>query len=256
MPNRIPHQQNEAIAASPIAAEHVARRRTTKRPPAQGKPVSNTSDKPVVIVDPDRSYAELLADRLQRQSVARTVDVCSRGRQGLALLRKRDECLLITEHLLGDTTAFAVADALRENTGVVYVVLSHRLGWYAWDRLAGLGVAGCLLKSDPLVEILDALRSAKAGQCVVSRALIRQLTDRPRSRASNKAPATHIHLSPWQYRLLTLLAEGLSVKDAAERLRISTKAADNLKYRLMKRLQFDDRVQLTRFAIREGLIEA
>jgi DNA-binding NarL/FixJ family response regulator len=62
------------------------------------------------------------------------------------------------------------------------------------------------------------------------------------------------HLSARQLDLLRHLASGLSVKEIAHAMRMSYKSVDSLKYRLMRRLAIRDRVGLTRFAIREGLV--
>jgi len=45
----------------------------------------------------------------------------------------------------------------------------------------------------------------------------------------------------------------VALKEAARAMGISYKAADHLKQRLMKKLDIHDRVELVRFAIREGL---
>lgn len=67
------------------------------------------------------------------------------------------------------------------------------------------------------------------------------------------APPT-VNLSGRQLEILRHLASGLSVKEIAQAMRMSYKSVDSLKYRLMRRLAIRDRVGLTRFAIREGLV--
>ena len=61
-------------------------------------------------------------------------------------------------------------------------------------------------------------------------------------------------LSDRQLEILRHLASGLSVKEIARTMRMSYKSIDSLKYRLMRRLAIHDRVGLTLYAIREGLI--
>jgi len=64
------------------------------------------------------------------------------------------------------------------------------------------------------------------------------------------------HLTDRQLDVLIRIAKGLSVKQVAQELRISTKSVESHKYRIMKSLAIDDRVDLCRWAIREGLIRA
>ena len=55
--------------------------------------------------------------------------------------------------------------------------------------------------------------------------------------------------------VLRFLAQGHSVKEVATKMHLSAKSVDSHKYRIMKKLGIHDRVHLTRFAIREGLLE-
>lgn len=61
-------------------------------------------------------------------------------------------------------------------------------------------------------------------------------------------------LSNRQIEVLRNLAFGLSVKDVARRMHISVKSVDSHKYRIMQSLGIHDRVDLARYAIREGLV--
>lgn len=63
-------------------------------------------------------------------------------------------------------------------------------------------------------------------------------------------------LTKTEAQLLPLLASGLTLRDAAKTLAISYKTADNSRTRLFRKLGLSDRVQLARFAIREGIITA
>ena len=54
-------------------------------------------------------------------------------------------------------------------------------------------------------------------------------------------------------RILRHLARGLSVKEIGVRLGRSEKSIDSHKYRIMHKLGIHDRVELCRYAIREGL---
>jgi DNA-binding NarL/FixJ family response regulator len=74
-----------------------------------------------------------------------------------------------------------------------------------------------------------------------------KLENPPRSRLSM--------LSPRERELLRVLARGVSLKDSAAILGISYKTADKQKASLMAKLDIHDRVELARYAIREGLVE-
>jgi DNA-binding NarL/FixJ family response regulator len=61
-------------------------------------------------------------------------------------------------------------------------------------------------------------------------------------------------LTPRELEILLHLADGLSVRRCAERLRLSESTVDNHKSRLMRKLDVHNVVELVRLAAREGLL--
>ncbi len=71
----------------------------------------------------------------------------------------------------------------------------------------------------------------------------------------NDQPRTRLELlTPRERELLSLLAQGLSLKAAGRMMNVSYKTADKHKVSLMRKLDIHDRVELARFAIREKII--
>ncbi len=116
---------------------------------------------------------------------------------------------------------------------------------------------GFVTKGEGVPALVEAIRNVAAGRVhfspeVTARLVIRdndeiRLDSPPKSRLSM--------LSPRERELLRILAKGLSLKDAAGILGISYKTADKQKASLMAKLDIHDRVELARYAIREGLVE-
>lgn len=63
-----------------------------------------------------------------------------------------------------------------------------------------------------------------------------------------------IEISPEQRAVLEGLATGFSVKELAFKMGLTAKSVDSRKYRLMKRLGLRNRIELTRFAIEQGIV--
>jgi len=115
---------------------------------------------------------------------------------------------------------------------------------------------GFVVKSEGVAALIKAIHDVMAGRIhfspkIMNRLVIQgdviRLEDPPKSRLGV--------LSPRENELLRILAKGLSLKEAAAMLGISYKTADKQKVSLMAKLDIHDRVELARFAIREGLVE-
>ena len=61
-------------------------------------------------------------------------------------------------------------------------------------------------------------------------------------------------LTPREQEVLTLIAEGLSNNEIADRLVISAKTVDRHRENLMRKLKLHNRVDLVKYALRKGLI--
>jgi DNA-binding NarL/FixJ family response regulator len=115
------------------------------------------------------------------------------------------------------------------------------------------GADGYVLKRAVDTELINACRAALRGEAFVyaggSRALIR---DHLRHDATSK-PARD--LTPRELEVLQLVAEGYSSKTIADELTISEKTVERHRSNILAKLALRDRVELTRYAIRRGLIE-
>lgn len=63
-----------------------------------------------------------------------------------------------------------------------------------------------------------------------------------------------LKLSRREVEVMRYLASGLSVKQCAQRMRLSTSTVDNYKWQLMKKLHVHEAADLTRLAVREVLV--
>ena len=73
---------------------------------------------------------------------------------------------------------------------------------------------------------------------------------------AKKAKPIGPKLSPRETEVLRQIAVGNSIRDIAEDLSLSPKTVENQKYRMMDKLQIRNTAELTRYAIRIGLVEA
>jgi DNA-binding NarL/FixJ family response regulator len=116
------------------------------------------------------------------------------------------------------------------------------------------GASGYLLKTSASSELLRAVQEVLRGKSYVtpriSEQLFRDFMRDPRANRPGK------HLTMRQREVLQLLAEGRSMKEAAEILRITPRTVAFHKYRTMEEFDIRSNAELIRFAIRQGLLKA
>jgi DNA-binding NarL/FixJ family response regulator len=115
------------------------------------------------------------------------------------------------------------------------------------------GASGYVLKSAADRDIVEACRAAMRGQSFLYpsavAALVRDFLDRGRDTGEFEP------LTPRELEILKLIAEAHTSKEIADLLVISVKTVERHRANILEKLGMSDRVELTRYAIRRGLVE-
>ena len=123
------------------------------------------------------------------------------------------------------------------------------------------GAAGYLVQSAQAAELVDAVRRTAAGQAVFGPELAGLVLGEFRRRdaaarsARQSPPSGEQALTPRETEVLRLVAKGLTARKIAERLDLSHRTVENHVQNSLRKLQLTNRVELTRYAIEQGLDE-
>ncbi|HWH13604.1 MAG TPA: response regulator transcription factor, partial [Miltoncostaeaceae bacterium] len=136
----------------------------------------------------------------------------------------------------------------------VLMLSMHDDEQYFFESLKA-GASGYVLKTAADRDLVEACRAAVRGEPFLypaaAAALIRDYLDRAR-RGEDGPPEP---LSPREQQVLTLIAEARTSKEIAELLFISVKTVERHRANILEKLGMRDRVELTRYAIRRGLVQ-
>jgi len=133
----------------------------------------------------------------------------------------------------------------------VLVLSMHPEDQYA-VRVLRAGAAGYVTKESAPAKLVQAIRKVVRGGKYVSPSLAERLvfdlgTD------TKKAP--HELLSDREYQVLCLIASGKTVTQIGEVLALSVKTISTYRVRILEKLQMKNNAELTRYAIKEGLVD-
>jgi DNA-binding NarL/FixJ family response regulator len=125
---------------------------------------------------------------------------------------------------------------------------------YLFEALKA-GASGYVLKSVADRDLVEACRAAMRGEPFLYPGAITTLIRDylQRNRHGDRLPESI--LTPREEEIVKLIAEGHSAKEIAGMLVISPKTVDRHRANILQKLGLRDRLELTRFAIRAGLIE-
>lgn len=151
-------------------------------------------------------------------------------------------------------TGLQAARELAQRRPEVRVLLlsMHENEQYFFEALRA-GASGYVLKSAADRDLIEGCRAAMRGEPFVHPGAIAALIRDYLSRAERGEGAGEL-LTPRELEVVKLVAEAYTNEQIAQALIISAKTVERHRSNIMEKLGMHDRVQLTRYAIRRGLI--
>lgn len=124
-------------------------------------------------------------------------------------------------------------------------------------QMLDAGAAGYLPKRAAPTDLVTAIRTVHEGHVYLYPSLATALVGDylQRAESGGDEQRSYDELTPRQRQVLTLVAEGLSNAEIADRLEISAKTVARHRENIMARLNLHSRTELVKYAIRKGLTE-
>ena len=149
----------------------------------------------------------------------------------------------------------AAAELSRRRPELRILMLSmHDNEQYFFEALKA-GASGYVLKSAADRDLVEACRATMRGEPFLYPGAVTALIRDHLDKGADSGEAKEI-LTPRELEILKLIAEAHSSKEIAQMLVLSIKTVERHRANILQKLGMRDRVELTRYAIRRGLVEA
>jgi DNA-binding NarL/FixJ family response regulator len=185
------------------------------------------------------------------------VDEASDGAEALERVLQGDVDLAILDVTMPRMTGLQAARELRRRgaDAKVLVLSMHDNEQYLYEALKA-GASGYVLKSAAHKDLVEACRAAMRGEPFLYPGAITALIKDFLTHAHEGGPDRENPLTPREEEVTKLIAEGHTTKEIAALLVLSEKTVERHRANILEKLGLRDRVDLTRYAIRRGLIDA
>jgi DNA-binding NarL/FixJ family response regulator len=178
------------------------------------------------------------------------------GRGAVEKALKEDVHLAILDVSMPRMTGIqAAAELQKRKPELKTLMLSmHDSEQFLFEALKA-GASGYVLKSGADTDIVDAVRAAMRGDSYLYPSAVTTLV-RDYVERGGRGEEQFDVLTPRELEVLKLIAEAYTNKQIADALYISVKTVERHRQNILDKLGMRDRVELTRYAIRRGLIQA
>jgi DNA-binding NarL/FixJ family response regulator len=193
---------------------------------------------------------------LDAQADLEVVAEAEDGAEAVEIALREDIHLVVLDVSMPRMTGIqAAAELHKRKPSVKTLILSmHDSEQYLFEALKA-GASGYVLKSGADTDIVDACRAAMRGDSFLYPSAVTSLVRDYVTRVGHEAEGFEV-LTPRELEVVKLIAEAQTSKEIAASLSISVKTVDRHRQNILDKLGMRDRVELTRYAIRRGLIQA
>jgi DNA-binding NarL/FixJ family response regulator len=205
-------------------------------------------DHPIVL----RGLKTVLNAQPDFEVVAEATD----GEEAVAQALSEDVHLAILDISMPRKTGLQAAREISQRRPEVRVLIlsMHDNEQYLFEAIKA-GASGYVLKSAVDRDLVEACRAAMRGEPFLYpggvRALMRDYVERARAGEIGRGDV----LTPREEEIVKLVAEAHTNEEIGELLFISKKTVERHRANILEKLGMRDRVELTRYAIRRGLVE-
>jgi DNA-binding NarL/FixJ family response regulator len=205
----------------------------------------------VLIVDDHVLVREALCSILEDEPDIDVVGQASDGESALTLCRELHPQVVLMDIALPDISGIEVTRRLSdENNPVRVLALSTHIDRRFVTRMVEAGAAGYINKAASKQELLSGIRAVAGGSSYLSQNVAATMLLKTGGKDKDD-PACQ--LGKRETQVLALIAEGKASAQIAEQLHIAIGTVDVHRRNIMNKLKLHSVVELTRYAIRQGL---
>ena len=218
-----------------------------------------TQNKTILIIDDHPLFREGLKAIIGRNQRFKVIGQAGNGRDGLKMARKLQPDLALVDMSLPDLSGIQLTRELKNaspKTHVMIVTMHSKVDYIV--KAFQSGAIGYVVKESASEKLLEGIDTVLKGEYFmdssVSHKVIKKLMQFPQKEAKI-TDASYETLTSREQEIMVLLAQGLSTKQIAEKLFISSKTVENHRSNILRKLNLHSTIDLVRYAARLGIID-
>ena len=210
----------------------------------------------VLLADDHPIVLHGLRDLLNAEADFRVVDEVSDGAEAVKRALQDDIHLAILDVTMPRMTGLQAARELANRRPELRTLMlsMHENEQFLFEALR-VGASGYVLKTAADRDLVRACRAVLRGEPFLYPRAVRAVAREYLERAREGGPVPKDLLTARELEVVKLIAEGMINREIAAELTISEKTVERHRANILEKLGMRDRVELTRYAIRRGLVE-
>jgi len=175
------------------------------------------------------------------------------GHEAVQLCREKKPSVVILDYGLPDLDGLETTRQIAAlGLGTKILILTMYANEEYATRLIQAGASGFVVKAAATDELLTAVRKVANNEIYVTPAIMEKMVNRA-SQPQEEAPEST--LTDREMQVLLRLAKGATTREVSASLHLSVSTVETYRSRILEKLNLRNNSDITRFAIRRGLID-
>lgn len=211
----------------------------------------------VLLCDDHGVVLEGIKAALAKYDDVEVVGVCSDGREAVKKVETLKPDIVIMDIVMPHFNGIEATHQIKKLDPSVKVIIFTLHSYQDFlTHLVKAGISAYVLKQSPLSDLYLAIQVARRGGTFFSEDAPAFLAQYVRGLEGGQIEQDPLDkLSLREREVFQLLAEGYSVREAADSLCLSPKTVETHKYHIMHKLQLRSNTEMTKEAIRRGILQ-
>lgn len=207
----------------------------------------------VVVVDDHEVVRLGIAGKLATVEGIKVIGEACNGEEAIAIAKELQPDVMLMDIKMPQMDGLEATRRLAWQAPEVKIIIVTALEENPYpSRLLQAGAFGYICKGAELSEIVTAIKHAMHGKRYISQIIAQHMA---LTSADPESSSPFQQLSERELQIAMMIIDGIKVQDIADKLCISPKTVNTYRYRIFEKLNVTGDVELTRLAIRHGLLD-
>jgi len=208
----------------------------------------------VILVDDHNIVRDGLKILLMNLPDIEVIGEVATGADLFDLLKLKMPDVLLMDILLPKMSGIAITEKLRrEFPDIKVIMLTASINDESIIDSFKAGALGYLSKSIQREELIQAIKEVNSGKEYLVKSISETVLDNYK-KAKDRTINQHYEITTRELQIIELFTEGLSYKEIADKLNISTRTVESHKNHIFEKLEINSIADLVKYAIRHGII--
>jgi len=211
----------------------------------------------VILAEDHTIVRKGLRSLLEGEEDIEVIGEAGNGKEAITLVEQKKPDIVVMDIGMPELNGLEATRRIKKKfpQTKVLILTMHTNEEYVFEILQA-GASGYIVKKAAPTELVSALRAVEQGESFLSPSISKKVIDEYLQRAGEaKRRGAFELLTDREREVLQLIAEGNSTRGIAGRLFISTKTVETHRSNLMEKLDLHGTADLTRYAIRTGIVD-